>query len=322
MFEKLKTPAFLHSARVGLAEGAPVPLFKTLLAFLVVYLIAGVLQSVILPPVTLGLLFSSEEYSALFSSVLETQDQAPILEAMEKLLATDAVRITSLFATAMLAVTAIVYCRSFEKRPLLSMGIRKKRAVSSALLGACFALVLLFGAVLFGTRFDALALSRVDNVDLLHILLVFGGFLLQGFAEEALFRGYLMVSLARGRSLWTSMLASSFLFAYFHRTGAVAGGVAFLNFFLFGMLASLFMIRFGNLFGAAALHAGWNLGQALLFGSPVSGESFSASFFTVLPTEGGNLVSGGAFGLEGGIAVTCVLTLGVALLGMVPTKEN
>ena len=123
-------------------------------------------------------------------------------------------------------------------------------------------------------------------------------------------------------TLFTATLVSSFLFAYFHRTGAAAGGIACVNFFLFGMLASLFMIRFGSLFGAAALHAGWNIGQALLLGSPVSGEVFPTSFGVFLPAEGGTLISGGTFGLEGGIAVTCLFTLGVAILGMVRTKED
>lgn len=322
MFEKLKKPAFLRSAREGLAEGVPVSLFKTLFTFLVLYLVAGLLQSVLLTPVTLGILFSNEKYASMLSSVLETQDQTPILEAMEELLASNAVVIASLFATVALAVAALVCCRAVEKRPLLSMGIRKKRAVSSALLGFALAFLLLLGSAAFAYFFGAVSFVPASGTKWGVLALLLFGFLVRGFAEEALFRGYLMVSLARGRSLWTSVLVSSFLSAYFHRTGAAVNGVAFLNFFLFGMLASLFMIRFGSLFGAAALHAGWNVGQALLLGSPVSGEVFPTSLGTFLPAEGATLVSGGAVGLEGGIAVTCLLTLGVALLGMVRTKED
>ena len=202
------------------------------------------------------------------------------------------------------------------------MGVRKKRALSSSLLGFALAFLLVFGAVAFVYYFGAGTLTRAENFRPILFLLLFVGFLARGLAEELLFRGYLTVSLARGRSLWASVLISSFLYAYFHRTGASAGGVAFLNFFLFGMLASLFMIRFGSLWGAAALHAGWYLGEVLLCGSAAGGEVFPVSILSLLPAEGSALVSGGGFGLEGGIAVTCMLTLGVAILGMIPTKED
>lgn len=322
MFEKLKTPAFLRAAREGLPEERPVSLFKVFFVFLLVFMIAGMLQSFALTPVTLVLLFTDKEYLASFSTMTELPDEGALLDTVERLLRTDAVLVATLFATVFLGVAALFYCRSIEKRSYLSMGIRKKRAAFSSLLGAVLALLLALGAASFAHLFGAVTPVTPTRTDpLLFVLLLFGLFI-EGFAEELLFRGYLTVSLARGRSLGFAVLLGALLYACFHRAGVGATPIAFLNFFLFGLLSSLYMIRFGNLLGTAVLHAVWSVGIGLVFGSPVSGNALPVSLLSLSPVEGSSFLSGGAFGLEGGIAVTCVLTLGVALLGMIPTKED
>lgn len=322
MFEKLKTPAFLRSARESLAGQMPPPVFKTLLLFLLVYIVTGILQSFLLTPVLLVQLFTNKEYFSRFSDAVTTGDQAPLLEITEQMMGSDAVRVANLFATVMICAAAVFFCRVIEKRSLSSMGFRKRRAFSSALLGAGFALLLLCGAFAFAYFFGSVTFSFATDTSPTLLLLFFLGFLVQGLAEETLFRGYLTVSLARGRSLSAAVLVGSFLFAYFHRAGEGATPLAFLNFFLLGVLLSLYMIRFGNLFGAAVLHAMWNVGLGLVAGSPVSGEAYPISIFSITFAEGASFIHGGAFGLEGGIAATCALAVGIALLGMMPTRED
>lgn len=320
MFEKLKTPAFLKAARD--TSGKPFSLAKTLLVFLLVYIIATFLESAVLSPVMLALFFTREEYLTSFRSAMTSGDQTAMLEAVDRLAASEAVVVATLFAASAAAVAAIVYCRMIEKRSFLSMGIRKKRAVSSSLFGALFALLLVFGALAFALAFGACTVSFGETPRPSMLLLLFFGFLLEGFAEEVLFRGYLTVSLARGKSLRASIFVGALLFAYFHRAGAGVTPLAFLNFFLFGVLASLYMIRGGNLFGAAALNGFFKIGMVLFLGSPVSGQKYSASLLSLSLAEDAALLHGGAFGLEGGLAVTCALTFGIALLLMARTKED
>lgn len=320
MFEKLKTPAFLREART--TPGKPFSLAKALLVFLLVYIIASFAQSVVLTPVMLALLLSNEEYLASLSSVMESGDTAPMLEAVDRLLATDAVACATLFVAAVAAVTAIVYCRFVEKRSLSTMGMRKKRALTSSLLGALFALFLVGLALIFLLSFGVCTVSPTQVKSPLMLLLLFFGFLVEGFAEEVMFRGYITVSLARGRSLTFAILLGSFLFAYFHRAGAGITPLAFVNFFLLGILLSLYTVRGGNLFGAAVLHGFFKIGTGLLLGSPVSGQRYSTSLFSLSTAEGATLLHGGAFGLEGGIAITCALTVGIALLLMTRTQED
>ena len=321
MFEKLGTPLFLKEVRGNEENARPFSLFKTLLIFLLVYGIANFLQGVFLTPVVLVVLFSSEGVWELFSDATALEDGR--LEALtERMLRSDAVLVATLVATAAVIVCAVFYCRLVEKRSFLSMGIRKKDALPSALAGAGTALLLLLLALLFGTVFGAVSLDGLGKVRPGLLLLLFLGFLVQGFAEEVLFRGYLMTSLSRGTSLFSAMVISSLLFSFFHRANAGVTPLAFLNLFLFGILASLYMIRGGNLFGAAALHALWNIGEGLILGSPVSGELLPTSLLSLSLAEDAALLHGGAFGLEGGIAVTFALTLGIAVLAMMKTREN
>ena len=299
----------------------PFSLWRTLLAFFLVYAIANLLQGLLLTPVLLGVLFTSEDAWGILSDVTAIEDGR--LEALtERMLRADAVLVATLLATAVLILVSLFYCRAVEKRSLLSMGIRKKGAVSSALLGAGAALVLLLLVFLFGTVFGVLSLKGAGTVRVPLLLLLLLGFLVQGFAEEILFRGCLMTSLAKGTSLSFAMILSSLLFSFIHRANAGVSPLAFLNLFLFGILASLYMIRGGNLFGAAALHALWNIGEGLILGSPVSGELLPTSLFSLTLAENASLLHGGAFGLEGGIAVTFALTMGIAVLGMMKTRED
>jgi hypothetical protein len=68
----------------------------------------------------------------------------------------------------------------------------------------------------------------------------------------------------------------------------------------------------------------WNFAQGNLFGIPVSGiQGLPSPLSSQL--EGGmlrELLNGGPFGLEGGLAVTVVLLAGCAVVLIAPTKRS
>ncbi len=91
---------------------------------------------------------------------------------------------------------------------------------------------------------------------------------LQTFAEEALFRGYLLQQL-RGRfsSIWVWAVLPSFIFGLLHfdavTYGVMNAGAYVVNTTITGILLALITIRTGNLGAAAGLHFGNN--AALVF---------------------------------------------------------
>ena len=94
------------------------------------------------------------------------------------------------------------------------------------------------------------------------------GYLIQGMAEELLYRSYLMVTIARRYSMTVAVLISAVIGALPYAAGAVEAPLAFLNGMLFGIFAALYLIRRGNIWGIGAFHAAWSFVRDIVFGTP------------------------------------------------------
>jgi membrane protease YdiL (CAAX protease family) len=118
-------------------------------------------------------------------------------------------------------------------------------------------------------------------------------------------------------------VTNALLFSLLHLGNPGVTVIALVNIFLFGLFASLLTLRRGSIWMVGALHSMWNFAQGNLFGIPVSGLVGCPS---PLVTEMGEgkwqaLVGGGAFGLEGGLAVTAVLAVACAIVLFSSTKK-
>jgi membrane protease YdiL (CAAX protease family) len=98
--------------------------------------------------------------------------------------------------------------------------------------------------------------------------------------------------------------------------------LAFLNLFLFGVFASLYMIRSGSIFGVCALHSAWNFAQGNVFGIRVSGMNISHSLLQSEINYDRALTNGGEFGAEGGVAVTLALLIAIMLVVYLPQRKK
>jgi membrane protease YdiL (CAAX protease family) len=137
-------------------------------------------------------------------------------------------------------------------------------------------------------------------------------------------RSYLMVSLSRGFPLWLCVVLNALLFSVLHIGNPGVTAVALINIFLFGLFASMLTLRRGSIWMVGALHSMWNFAQGNLFGIPVSGLTGSPSPFLSVLKEGraAELLHGGDFGLEGGLAVTVLMTAACAAVLLMPTKRS
>ena len=120
-------------------------------------------------------------------------------------------------------------------------------------------------------------------------------------------RSYLMVSIGRRYPMWLAVLLNALLFSTLHIGQSGMGLLAFINLTLFGAFASIYFIKRGSIWGIGAVHSIWNFVQGNFYGVKVSGLSISCSVLDSVSVEGRVLINGGAFGLEGGLAVTLVL---------------
>ena len=143
-----------------------------------------------------------------------------------------------------------------------------------------------------------------------------------GFSEEVMFRGYLLTTLARKNNIWVAVACSSLFFALFHAGNASFSIIGFVNLALFGFFAAIVTLRRGSIWAISAIHAAWNFAQGNVFGFNVSGTPMTDTLLATKQNNFGAILSGGEFGLEGGLGATIVLLVAILLVLMSPTKKS
>lgn len=221
----------------------------------------------------------------------------------------------NLYATSGAVAVTFLFAFLLEKRGRGSLSVRVAKTTTAPgdyLLGLLFGAILASLATLFSVLTDAAVLKPLTGaVSVGSLLLFFFGFLLQGFSVELLCRGYLLSGFMKSLSLPLAVLLSSLAFSAIHLLNTGFSVLACINLTLFGVFAALLTLRRGSLWAAAGMHCAWNFTEGILFGVPVSGVAFNSSLFSAAVNMDKALINGGAFGPEGGLAVTLALALGI-----------
>lgn len=223
--------------------------------------------------------------------------------------------ILMLYLTLYVTLWIGMFCILVEKRTFRSMGFTKKHAVSHYLIGAVLGAAMLGGSVLIAKLCGALEYKGIEqNIAWKTLALYLGGWIFQGLSEEVVCRSYLLCDIGTYHKPWTAVTVSALAFMALHFGNPNTSIVAFLNLFLFGVFAALLFLRTDSIWMVAALHSLWNCAQGNIFGVEVSGMEIEASIMRFAAVEGKDLISGGEFGMEGGLGVSAVMLLGIAVL--------
>lgn len=304
----IRKPEFMKNAILGKGHGA---LFEIVCALLV-FIVGSMVMSFVEAPAMILCMFQDGTYMDMIRS--GNLDSDKLLQVMNSF--PDWLVIVNLVAEIALIVICILYCKLLEKRKPYTMGFRKKGIIAQ------YAKGMLIGAVAFSLAYGLCVLTgsisfgglTTGGVPILYIIGFFIGFLIQGMAEEVLCRGYLLVSLTRRHSVVGAVVISSLFFAMLHDMNSGMTALSVVNLFLFGVVMSLLMIRYENIWIVGAAHSIWNFMQGNVFGVLVSGQDMKQSIFASSSVEGAGFISGGEFGLEGGLSVTLILAVGIAFL--------
>ena len=210
-----------------------------------------------------------------------------------------------------LFVAALVMSK-IEQRPMAQYGLPASEAFRGRFwVGAVWGILaitatMLLIAALHGFSFGSVALSGRALVG--YALAWAIAFLLTGFSEEFLFRGYSQFTLGGGMGFWPAAIFLSLLFGAGHLQnpgeawpGALAA--AYIGFFFCFTLR-----RTGNIWFAVGLHAAWDYGETFVYGVPDSGFAapghlLSSSF------HGPRWLTGGKVGPEASVACFVVISL-------------
>jgi membrane protease YdiL (CAAX protease family) len=197
-----------------------------------------------------------------------------------------------------------------EGRPFGDFGLPAREAFRrnfwvGALWGIASLTVLMLGLRMTGAfSFGSLALHGGRIVKFALYYAVF--FLLTGFFEEFLLRGYSQWVLTKGMHFWPAAALLSVSFGAIHGINPGEARIGLVAVVAIGFFFCLTLRRTGNLWWAVGFHMSWDWGESYLYSVPDSG--------TVLPGHllnssfhGPDWLTGGSVGPEGSYFVFVVL---------------
>lgn len=203
----------------------------------------------------------------------------------------------------------IIAWKLISKRRLSDMGLGPIKSHSKELLIGLF-----FGAISISIVFTALIITghatvsswtlHFSPIQLIYLVL----FILVGFGEEILGRGYIMSVLRQTKNIPAILIISSIIFALMHSANSGIGVIPYINLALVGVLFAYMYLKSGNIWMPIGYHITWNYFQGYVFGFKVSGMDSEGMLSTSYGTN--TILNGGDFGPEGGLFVTLILLLG------------
>jgi len=213
-------------------------------------------------------------------------------------------------------------CLAIEKKPLSAMGYRLNGRWAGELgLG-----VLGGAAIMLITALVAMAAGGFHWVHGGASLKAVGAgallFIIVGFNEETLFRGYLFQRLVDGMGQWPAQILMALFFGLAHwgnpgMTGATKVW-ATVNIGLAAILLGLCYLKTKSLALPIGVHIGWNFTQGNVLGFGVSGTTGAKGLLQPVFHGKADWITGGAFGLEA--SLPCVIVCGAAIVALLLWK--
>lgn len=222
-------------------------------------------------------------------------------------------------------ILVVAWAFLFERRSPAALGFNGKIAGSylRGLLAGGLSLGAVVGVIFAAGGYEAAgnpSLGLLAPAVLTPFLALFGGYVIQGAAEETLFRGWLMPLVASRHGLIAAVLINAGVFALLHAGNIDPSkelALGLFNLFLFAVVLSLYAVKEGSLWGVCAFHTAWNTLLGTGFGLEVSGQQVAIAPMVVNLAPAPNApwwLTGGAFGPEASVAATIVLVGGSAYL--------
>ncbi|GIW07030.1 MAG: hypothetical protein KatS3mg060_1835 [Dehalococcoidia bacterium] len=247
---------------------------------------------------------------ALLGSVVGALASATVLLAPVPLGVRSALSIAGAFAGIWFGL--FLWVRLVERRPFRSAGFVARQpllrylrgvAIGIAMFTAVVGLMVLAGAAsVDGVRLDGGTIATLAAAAI--------GYSVQGSAEEALLRGWLLPVAAVRFGLVAALIVQAVLFTLLHGLNPGITLIAIVNLALVSLFLGVWALREESIWAVMGWHAAWNWTQSTVFGIAVSGLPPSESLLQV-KVVGPDWLTGGIFGAESTILASLVLTAGL-----------
>lgn len=278
---------------------APEYVIKKVLAFILIFYVAGVLGEA-----AVIALYTGMGYDPLHGVMPEGQIAALI----------------PYYGYILFSIVAILYCILIEKRSIQDIGITNKP--TDYLIGIVIAVAMLILVVLISILTGSATFIGINrDVNIKGLLLWALAFIIQGSEEEILCRGFLMNTLKKKISVPLSVLISSTAFVVPHliMTPILDSGIAYatigiVNLYLISILFSIITLWRKNIWISCGLHAAWNYILNIILGLTVSGNEAKMDGLLQIEINKLIIINGSEYGLEAGIATTAITIITICVI--------
>ena len=219
----------------------------------------------------------------------------------------------------------LLYWKLIEKKNLSEMGLTKRfgNYFIGAVIGVILLAVSVFAIVLTG---NIEYQGFFGNADIMMILLLVGGFIVQGATEEILCRGIVLHTLKERTPTWFAIAVSTILFIIPHWSSLFEGDTIFgiigvANLVLISIIFSQLTICFKSIWAACGLHSFWNAILYCIFGLNLSGNEETVTAIFNMQSVGKNIWNGGVYGIEASLITTVVLAFAAILIMVIGRKH-
>jgi membrane protease YdiL (CAAX protease family) len=209
--------------------------------------------------------------------------------------------------------------RFLDKRSFVSLGLQLNRQTATDILTGLAITFVMMGLIYLAEvaagwlTFESFAWQDESAASVITgVLTFFVGFILVGWNEELLSRGYHLQTLVSGTNLFWGVVISSSLFGLAHLGNPNATWGSAAGIFFAGLFLAYGYLRTGQLWLSIGLHIGWNFFEGVIFGFPVSGMDIYRLIRHQI--QGPEIWTGGAFGPEAGLIVLPALAIGSVLI--------
>jgi membrane protease YdiL (CAAX protease family) len=199
-----------------------------------------------------------------------------------------------------------------EKRPFGAYGLPGRQAFGklfwTGVVWGIAAVSLLVFAI-EGVGDFSLGMVALHGIRVLKFAMFWGGFfLIVGFFEEFLLRGYSQFTLSTGIGFWPAAVLLSFIFAALHYFNPGETFIGLVAVAAIGLFFCLTLRRTGSLWFAVGFHASFDWGESYLYSVPDSGTTITGHLLNS-SFQGSRWFTGGTVGPEGSVFVFVVIAV-------------
>jgi len=184
--------------------------------------------------------------------------------------------------------------------------------------GAALALAAFIGMIPGGLSFrfnSEASLSAIGYT----LAVTFAIFAAAAAFEEALLRGYILQTFVRSNLSLFAVFFTSLVFATLHNANPNATWLSWLNTFLAGVWLAVAYLKTRDLWLPLGVHLSWNWVQGSIFGVEVSGLTKIVEAPLMRESDNGPAwLTGGDYGIEGGVACTIALIVSTIAVHYMP----